>query len=211
MARRLFLLFLLVAMAAAAHASKVVVQEPACDSSAIVIDASALTNGFNPIGPVDGGGSYSFCNETGVDWSSLLLVFEVGNELTPADVVCPSYDPIHDPGNTAGLAFSTCVVKSVYSDNIDVELFGTTNPQWGPPVFPGIANGSEFTIDFNCDVDATESNPNPCGPPGKEEWPADTKSLGLPDFNGNIPHLPEPSSLLLLGSGLAAMILRRKR
>ena len=212
MARRVLLLLFVVALSvAAAHASRVVVQEPLCgtDPNEIVVKPIALTDGFDAIGPINGGGSFTFCNDTGVNWTTLVLAIYAPT-ITPDDVVCPSFSPTGDPTNSAHLAFSTCIVESDYPNNIDITLFGTTPPsRTRPPVFPGIPNGYEFTINFNC-TDA-QSDTGQCGPdPNKKNWPDGSHSLGLP--NGNVPpQLPEPSSLLLLGSGLAALISRRKR
>jgi len=213
MARRVLLFLFVVVLSSAAFASRVVVQEPICGTTPGAIDVGplALTQGFNPIGPVNGGGSYTFCNDTGQNWTTLLLVVDAPG-ITPADVVCPSYNPTGDPNNTAQLAFSTCIVESDHPNNIDITLFGTTPAnRTHPPIFPGIPNGYEFTINFNC-TDA-QSATGQCGPdPNKQDWPADSHSLGLPNFNGNLPpQLPEPSSLLLLGSGITALIARRRR
>src|ERR1700749_3503962 len=103
MARRVLLLFFVVTLAVAASATRIQISEPACDPSAISIGPSALVDGFNPIGPVNGGGSFTFCNNTGELWTNLIIVINAGPTVTPADVICPSFDPVHDPMNTAHL------------------------------------------------------------------------------------------------------------
>jgi PEP-CTERM motif len=204
MAKRLVLLFFVLALTVAASATKIQVSEPICNPATDpnTIGPAALQNGFNAIGPINGGGSFTFCNGTGESWTNLIIAIKTDPSITPADVTCPSFDPGHDPNNTAQLAFIACQVKSPSPGNLDVLLFGTINVP-GFPIFPGVPDSHSFTIDFSCPNGAC------AGPP---LWPEGTVSRGFPDFKSDqLPTVPEPASLVLLGSGVLAVIARRKR
>jgi hypothetical protein len=205
MAKRLLLLMCVLALTAAASATRIQVSEPACNPNDVSIGATALQNGFSTIGPINGGGSFSFCNNTGQSWTDLVIAIHTIPSITKNDVTCPSYNMQTDPNNTAGLAFAACVVYNPSPGNLDVVLEGVLNFGNMPPVFPGIPNGSEFTIDFNCNQD----NQTCLGP---QDWPPGTVAEGFPNFNpnGTLPTIPEPASVVLLATGLA-VVWRRKR
>jgi hypothetical protein len=204
MVRRLLLLMCVLALTAAASATRIQVSEPACTPNDISIGATALQNGFNAIGPINGGGSFSFCNNTGQSWTDLVIAIHTDPSITSGDVTCPMYSPQTDPNNTAGLAFSTCIVYNPSPGNLDVVLFGTANVGM-PPVFLGIPNGDEFTIDFNCDLDEGQ-----CQSP--QDWPPGTVAEGFPNYNltTTLPTVPEPASIMLLATGLAVVWRRRR-
>jgi hypothetical protein len=208
MVRRFLLLMCVLALTAAASATRIQVSEPACNPNDISVGATALQNGFNTIGPVNGGGSFSFCNNTGQSWTNLVIAIHTDPSITQADVTCPSYNQQTDPTNSAHLAFLSCVVFNPSPGNLDVVLQGTLNFGNMPPVFPGIPNGSEFTIDFNCPV--SDSGIQECN--GPQDWPPGTISEGFPNFDPTktLPTVPEPASVVLLATGLA-VVWRRKR
>jgi hypothetical protein len=181
-----------------AHAGRIEISEPECQAGDIVLHPEDLT-GF-VFAPVDGGGQIRYCNQTGEDWTKLTIA--IRTSAPASSVICPSASP-SDPSNDAHLAFSTCQVFATGPEpnTLYVRLFGTIAPD---PLFPGdngflgVPIGEEFTIKLDC-VEGDEF----CTP-----WPADTFMVAA--ANGRLPHVPEPASLALLGSGLAAAIIRRK-
>jgi hypothetical protein len=197
------MLLCVLALTAAASATRIQVSEPACNPNDVSIGATALQNGFNAIGPINGGGSFSFCNNTGQSWTNLVIAIHTDPSITQQDVTCPGYNPQTDPNNMAGLAFSTCVIYNPSPGNLDIVLEGVLDFAGMPPVFPGIPNGDEFTIDFNCDKGECV---------GPQDWPTDTVAEGFPNYNltDPLPTVPEPASILLLGSGLVMAWKRKK-
>lgn len=199
MSKRIVALFLFVIVGTLlAHAGRIEISEPQCQEGDIVLNPGDLT-GF-VFAPIDGGGTLSYCNNTGVDWTKLTIA--ISTTAPVSDIICPSASP-NDPFNTAGLAFSTCQIlpNGPQPGIIYVRLFGVIAPD---PSFPGdngflgVPNGEQFTIHLNC-----EEGDEFCVP-----WPAGTFMVAA--ANNNFPTVPEPASLALLGSGLVAGIIQRK-
>lgn len=209
MARRLLLLFFVLGLTVAAHAGRVVVQEPICDPNTApnTLGPSALQSGFNPIGPISGGGVFTFCNGTGVQLNSMLIAITTPTVIPLSQVDCPSGSPTSNP---LGLAFFGCALATDPKDPhiIYADFFGVLGPPFA--TYPGVPIDHSFTIDFNC---TAQDNDGVCLTfPNNVVWPQGTTSAGMVSNAPiiTIPTTPEPSTFLLLGAGLLAVIRRRK-
>jgi len=203
MSRRL-IVFLLFFMAGSvlAHAGRIEISEPQCEDGDTAV--TSLTNGFAVIPNLNGGGTFHFCNETGQDWSN--IVIGILTTAPISDIQCPSSSP-SDPQNNEHLAFSTCVLfpSNSIANLIYAYFFGVSPPipQFGFNGFPGVPDGQRFTVDLDC------HDFGGCIP-----WPTGTIMLASENVGPNDPlptPVPEPASLTLLASGGVAAYLRRKR
>jgi len=210
MARRLLLLFFVLALSAAASATRISISEPPCDPNTDpnTIGPSALQEGFDPLGPVDGGGSFTFCNGTGVQLNSMLVEIDTPTVIPLSEIDCPSGSPTSNP---LELAFFGCALATDPSDptRIYADFFGVLSPPFAS--YPGVPVNSSFTIDFNCTEQDNDGN---CLTfPDNIMWPDGTTTHVLVSNSQmiNLPSVPEPTSMILLGSGLTAVWYRRKR
>ncbi len=196
MARRLLLLFFVLALTVAASATRIQISEPPCTPNDTDVPASAINN-FGPFVPINGGGQFGFCNKTGQDWTSILIAIRTSLDISQIECV---------PG-----AFLACIKSTTpAAPGVDYLYFlGTPgNPQFGIPFF-GVKNNERFTVNLDCAPGDICLDP--------PLWPDDTVIYGY----GNIPitapfpippaSTPEPATLALLSTGLAAGIWRRKR
>jgi hypothetical protein len=200
--RLLILLFMVTAgtlLASANTDPRIVISEPACQEGDTVVGPEQLTSGF-ALSTINGGGTFHFCNQTGVDWTSLIIAIRT---TVPASTIdCPSASPT-DPLNNAHLAFSTCQIFPTGPEPgvFYASFFGTRAPN---PFFPGdngflgVPNTERFTIDLDCHEFL-----------GCDPWPNDSVFVGVPN-NLAIPHVPEPASAALVGTALVAGFFRRK-
>lgn len=200
MTKRLLVLLLFVASATLlAHAGRIEISEPDCQPGDT--DVFSLSNGFAAI-PVAGGGTFHYCNKTGVDWTNLLMIIQT---TAPAsDVQCPSYNPFIDPLNNNDLAFAFCFVSQAQTNVVNALFVGTFPPLpfFGFHGFLGVPDEQRFTVDLDC------HDFGGCHP-----WPEGTAAYGFANVDPfNLPTLvPEPTSLALLATGLAGVIFRRRR
>ena len=206
------LLLFVLTLGIAASATKIQISEPLCQPGDTVV--TNLFQGFT-VTPVNGGGTFAFCNDTGEDWTTLLIALRT--PLTPDQIDCSSS------------AFESCtkstngdvpgVVYAFFSGVTTTPAlnFGKTNNKNDDSgdddgggdddhsQFPGVPDGHEFIVDMNC--------VNGCsGPP---DWPKGTVGFGYgnqPNDPGNfpVPPVPEPASLALVVAGIGAVITRTK-
>jgi hypothetical protein len=181
-------------MCSVASASRIQISEPQCTPGDIDVPPSP-DNSFGFI-PVNGGGVFGFCNQTGQDWTSLLIA--VRTTVSINNIVC-------DPSN----AFAACFkATDPQAPGVDYLFFLGTAGR--PPIFPfvGVRNNERFTIDLNCNPGDICSTP--------PDWPDGTEFFGYGNFNLDNPlpippsSTPEPASLTLLGAGIAAAFWRKK-
>jgi hypothetical protein len=145
-------------------------------SDAITITTSSFTFGSD----AGGGGYFTFFNDTGVDWTSMLVTVPlVPGTIFPDDYVF------------GGTAFTT-VQATLVGDTLSI-LFSNGNSQLGPGP-AAIVNGSFFTINLN--------DPLPSGGPNLD--PNGSGGWGDSDF-GVQTNIPEPATWILLMAGLAVL------
>ncbi len=149
-------------------------------SDAITITASSFTFGSD----ASGGGYFDFFNDTGVDWTSMLVTVPLVLGTTfPDDYVF------------GGTAFAN--VQATLVGNTLHILFSNGNSQQGPGT-GAIVNGSFFSINLNDPSSSGVPNSDPNGSGG---W-------GDSDF-GVQTNIPEPATWILLMAGLAALALKK--
>ena len=147
----------------------------------------------------NGGGDFTFCNDTDATWTNLLVA--INTTISPDDIDCVTTDfkacnlyTTNQPDAVYAFFYGTCV--------------NSPNKTCHPQVL-GVPIGGELEIDLNC-------TNNDCTPP--PDWPTGTGGTvytNVPtDPDGdptNFPSVPEPASITLLMSGLGAAYLGRKR
>ena len=142
----------------------IVIRDPACPSGGCVSVGSTFTFGV----PNSGFGTLFFTNASGINWFSL--------KLTESGVAANAITCITT-------AFANCSVSTV--GGVTTILVSGVNGN-----FPGIANGENFSIVFQC-------NDGNC-------WPG-----GL-DFTA-VANTPEPGTMALLATGVGALWTRRRK
>jgi hypothetical protein len=202
--RLLLVLFLVLSASVIAHATtdpRIVITEPGCQEGDTSV--TSVTDGF-VFASVSGGGVFNFCNNTGVNWTNILVGVLSTAPLSTID--CPSATQ-QDPANTAHLAFSTCLLFASPNPHTSfyAYFFGTSPgvPALGFNGFPGVPNGERFVVNLNCPEFISDCTP----------WPDGSRFVGIPnfDFSNPLPSVPEPSTLAMLATAFGAGLLRRKR
>lgn len=199
MARRVLLFLFVVTLSSAAFAGRIQISDPTCVSGDT--DVTQFQNGFSFIAVTPDGngnqGNPSFCNKTGQALSQILIAVPVSLDVN--NYTC-------DPG-----IFKLCEIDN-NSTNPSVPT-GQTYISFASGIFPNPAyelpKDNRFTVDLTCTIVGAN-----CSFP----WPTVKYygSEGTPGINGGqapnpIVPTPEPASLALLGSGVAALLIRRKR
>ena len=198
MARRFLLLLFVVGLTTMASAVKIETSDPDCPVTKI---GPGQTINFTVEG---GGGIFCFENDTGSDWTNLLVAIDT---TIPADQIdCVTSD------------FKACqLYTSDQPDAVYAFFYGTCISSPGKKCIPsdilGVPNGGEITFNLNCDSGCGVGSPY--YPP---DWSPGTGGTGYYDVptgpGGDpvyFPPVPEPVSATLLASGLGAIYLRRKR
>jgi hypothetical protein len=191
--RFVFLAVLLMGFAAFAHADgvdpKIIISDPPCSGEGCPSPVFA-GQGFQ-FAVVNGGGIFTGTNESGVTWTSLDFVLS-GTAVLASSINCSA------PG------LYTCFVNSNEGGDATNILYdslcdGCTGT--------GIPNNEQFFVNLN-DTGSTTGS-----------WPVDEMFTG--SYNNTSPTIftpltpvspvPEPSTIALVGTGLAALIAKRKR
>lgn len=176
-----------------AHANidpRILMDDPACSvEDPTQIGYSGGTAAFSA--NASGGGFFLYCNNTGTTLSSIDVKFVNTPNYTAADIVCTS---------TSGFACQTTI-----NDGIVDLLFTPFSEIEIDSEVVGYLPGSVLSFNLN----GVEGTP-PRDPNGTGGW-----EPGLTFFwagNESAQIVPEPASVLLFGSGLAALFgLRRRR
>lgn len=151
----------------------------------------------NPVAPgqafqftvgADGGGIFTFTNQSGILWKSLLFVVS-GSGIEDLGLInCTSSG---DPS-----PFASPCGKSFDPDGSSIDLFYNACPDGC--IFPGIPDNNTITINLNDLTGATGGS-----------WRVGTHMTGF--YNGDRTlNVPEPATLTLLGLGIGALFARRK-
>lgn len=152
----------------------------------VVADTFDTTSGANYLGTDFLGNSFASQDNVTVSLPSsataIGMYILVGGALNPGDSFTLSV--------TGGSALSSMTEENVLGDGTYV-------------YFLGLTSSSAFTS-------ATLAVTNPAGPSDGPYWNVDDITYGTAKTN-TPPPVPEPSTLLLLGAGLATVVSRRKR
>jgi hypothetical protein len=166
--------------------------DPNCASSAI--QPTIPVTGVFFLAPVNGGGVFALCNASGTLWTQFDVVVPISTGINQNTVVC----------NVTGTPapFGGCTVSTIGNF---VDIFFSPNNSTCSGNNCGIPNDFFLLVDFNnpCPAESVE-----CTPSG--DWPAGS----LLTFNPNgtqgsaiaFAPVPEPASLLLLATGVLAIL-----
>jgi hypothetical protein len=142
-----------------------------------------------------------FQNQTGMAIQSLTVDFPIQFANLISCVIDASLGLSTPDFNTATPGPTSCTFSGA-GPIPNTELTAPGQIPAATCVIEGGCTGGIFSIQFgySCSADVTSCN---------TDYPADTKTNGLPITTVATP-TPEPASLILLGTGLAALALRRK-
>ena len=229
-----FLFLALLVAGISASAAQIRVDNPSCQgfvppNNAVVTDVFNLNNGFSFSVTQQTGGQpvFYFCNDTGQDWTSLLLAIHTSLDVT--DVGCSTsgagapnsapafqYCTLTSPGN--GLLYADFTntppiptfSKNNSDDSSDDGNKGSKGDDGGDDdhKYPGVKNGDIFIVDLTClDPKSPACNvPNWNPGDGGNGYANYDLSNGYP-----VPPTPEPATLALIATGIGALVLGRKR
>ena len=198
MVRKLvFLLFLSVAIVASA--TKIQISEPECNPSRDT-NVYQLSGGFT-VNPTATNEVFYFCNLTGVNWTTLLMVIHTDPQLPLSQIICgtSAFLKCDLTENTPG------VIDAFFYDAPRSSEFGGIDDDWGEfehefdcpgtdVTGAGVPFGCEFIVDMSCPECSAD----------QQHWPSGTTATGYAN-------VPEPYSAALVVSGLGTWMLRRKR
>ncbi len=195
MARRVLLLLCVLGLAAVASATKIQTSDPTCTGTPI-FDGDTISFTVQ-----DGGGVFSFCNETSSNWTNLLVA--LSTTIPVGQIDCETTN------------FKSCQLYTTDQPNAVYAFFsGVCENVAACTKYTGVPIGGELTIDMNCTGDTCAPG-SPFFPPDWNPGTGGTVYTDVPtDGNGNpkqFPPVPEPASLVLVGTGLAAGIVKRWR
>ena len=168
--------------------------DPNCSSVPQGANVTSVTGPFY-VTPVNGGGVFYFCNQSGTLWTQFDVVVPiVPNVITASTVTC-TVDGFPRP-------FGPCFVSTIGNF---VDIFFSPNNSTFNGQACGIPNDFFLYVDLNCN-----NIPN-CQP-----WPANSPTItlnpnGTPGSAIAFSPVPEPTSLLLLGTGFGALWRRYRR